>query len=286
MSLEKILEHTKRGVLIKAALSSIFVFGGCDLSIPSPEEVVITEPVTVDFPNVGAISGKVLVPKKQDNEIVYINYGDEGTLGGDTDSKNAHVWAVDKEGKEYKTTTTQGAYSIDGLPVGVYTIIADNDFYLMEEDAPPYKRDQKTAIVEKQKTTQVEDLRLKTHYESNKHVLYGKIYDFDNNPYANKEILVYEDGRIYNPLDSTITSSDGSYALYTGGKGYNGPDPRLVFRGSEEFFINGKWSVLAFKFNEEDAQYNDDEKLSISKIREGGPLYIEAYASRYVPRNE
>ncbi|MEK6913227.1 MAG: hypothetical protein AABW47_00975 [Nanoarchaeota archaeon] len=206
MKLEAILNGIGRTLLTGVFCGLVSTCAPITNQIPNKVNVVLETDQT------GMIKGKTVIPKVENNSIVW--YGKNGI-------------DVEVEGTNFKTTSISGgAYAIDGIPTGSYNVSAHGGWESYENSG--YISNPEPAIVTRQGVAEVPDLKMIPGNSSNQKILYGKVYSnkekttpfigklaaynlaYQLDDYGKFTIIVFGSS-----LGSTTTSSDGSYALQT-----------------------------------------------------------------------
>ena len=220
----------------------------------------------------GDIYGRVVVPEISGNNIIYIGYD------GDSYGNGACIEVI-KEGDVIKETEALlgGVYSITQIPEGSYLIKAYEDIYCGSSSVSEYIwSDELPIIVVENETKEIEDLKLKTAYWKDRQIIFGKVYDGNGSPLSYEQIYLHECNLgssthpIYNTLDSTTTTYNGSYALYTLGQGTDttsNPGQGLFIRGNCVGCGNQGYYYPLFKF--------EGKNGWCSGLAENGPSEID-----------
>ena len=204
---------TSTGVLIGAT--------GLELILSScSQKVNVSTPgdITIDSKHVGTIQGRVVSAVPYNNQVVW-SLGIEGIT-------------VTIEDMTFKVKTiAEGNYIIDNVPARAYNILGN-----WEDIRHSYGKDKQPVLVKKQETVIAPDLKI-SPISLEDSIIYGKVFYENGYVYSNKKISInningWETPNVPIPgreCSSTITSSDGSYALYT----HRGCDSRETFASPE-----------------------------------------------------
>lgn len=186
------LERTLRGVNKAGTTLLTALLAATTLSLGSCNKNTVNVPddIIIDNPNFGVITGKVLMGDIQNNQIVY-----NGT--------KACVVIEDLEDARegYMESAPDGKYALDSLAGGeVYKVTASNSCIIFPNgEILGETRDETSVFVEKQRTSEAEDLLLLKHP-----FLVGRIYSQDKTtPLANREVKLYE-FRSYNSQEMRV----------------------------------------------------------------------------------
>ena len=203
------LEQTLRGVnkVGRTLLTALLAATSLSLGSCNKNTVNVPGDIIIDNPNFGVITGKVLMGDIQNNQIVY-----NGTKAC------VVIENLEDTREGYMETSPDGRYAMDSLAGGeIHKITASNSCTIFPDwEMFGETRDETSVFVEKQRTSEAEDLLLLRHP-----FLVGRIYSQDKaTPLANREVKLYE-FRSYNSqgnasgnlMYSTITTPDGEFGF-------------------------------------------------------------------------
>jgi len=224
MGIERLFNKTKnlsKKIFYGFGLTTVLLIGSCKIEVPSDVEI------TTDTKHVGMIIGNVTVPRILNNRITY-----EGFPYAD----------VSIDGTNFSTKSlSNGSYAFDNISAGVYEIYARK---LMSG----YIGNRVSVIAIKQTTISAPDHKLTPN--SDNQIIFGKFFRINKStPIANQEIRIYTmmgSGGPGTLRETTISSSDGSYAFYHGYNNYV-----LTSGGKQLKFTDTNLNYIIFNFGDE-----------------------------------